>query len=139
MDIGNDSHFPGDGHFYVYPLLIVLYIAGLEIKFISREPKCIFKSYLKVLRIATSTSLGSPQQFVGAAGEFKGAMGSWHPLISTFFVAYDFTVFLVFWMMHSIRTLTSIILIIIKKCFIINQNEIEYVSIVLWMTHSMRS
>ena len=23
MDIGNDSHFPGDGHLYVYQLLVI--------------------------------------------------------------------------------------------------------------------
>ena len=45
--------------------------AGLEIKFFSREPNCIFKSYLKVLHIETSTSLGYLQKF-------EGALGSWH-------------------------------------------------------------
>ena len=58
-------------------------IPGLETKFFSREPKCIFQSYLKVLRIETSTTLGSLQKFEGAAGEFKGALCSWHPLISS--------------------------------------------------------
>ena len=47
-------------------------ISGLEIKILSREPNCIFKSYLKVLY----TSLGSLQKFEGAAREFKGALGS---------------------------------------------------------------
>ena len=50
---------------------------------LSREPNLIFKSYLKVLYIETSTSLGSLQKFEGAAGEFKGAVGSGHPLISS--------------------------------------------------------
>ena len=56
---------------------------GLEIKLFSREPNCIFKSYLKVLCIENSTYLGSLQKFEGAAEEFKGALGSWHPLISS--------------------------------------------------------
>ena len=56
---------------------------GLEIKFFSREPNCIFKSYLKVLCTEISTSLGSLQKFEGAPGEFKGALGSRHPLISS--------------------------------------------------------
>ena len=43
----------------------------------------IFKSYLKVLCIETSTSLGSMQKFDGAAGEFKGALGSRLQLISS--------------------------------------------------------
>ena len=47
-----------------------------------REPNCIFKSYLKVLCIETSTTFGSLQKFEGAPGEFKGALSSWHPLIS---------------------------------------------------------
>ena len=56
-------------------------ISGLEIKPFSREPNCIFKSYLKELCIETSTSLSSLQRFEGAAGKFKGALGSWHPLV----------------------------------------------------------
>ena len=58
--------------------------SGLEIKILSRKPNCmIFKSYLKVLYIKISTSKGSLQKFEGAAGEFKGALGSRHPLISS--------------------------------------------------------
>ena len=56
---------------------------GLEIKIFSREPNCIFKSHLQVLCIETSTFLGSLQKFEGAAGEFKGALGCWHSLISS--------------------------------------------------------
>ena len=52
-------------------------------KVFSRESNCIFTSYLKVLRIETSTSLGSLQKFEGAAGQFKEVLGSWHPLISS--------------------------------------------------------
>ena len=58
-------------------------IAGLEIKIFSREPNCIFKSHLQVLYIETSTFLGSLQKFEGAAGEFKGALSSRHPLNSS--------------------------------------------------------
>ena len=36
-----------------------------------------------MLCVETSTSLGSLQKFEGAAGEFKGAHGSRHPLISS--------------------------------------------------------
>ena len=54
--------------------------SGLEI---SREPNCIFISFIKVLCIANSTSLGSLQKFEGVAGVFKGALGSQHPLISS--------------------------------------------------------
>ena len=57
--------------------------AWLEITLFSREPNCIFKSHLRVLCIETSTSLGSLQKFEGATGEFKGALGSWHPRISS--------------------------------------------------------
>ena len=56
---------------------------GLEIKIFSREPNCIFKSHLQMLCIETSTFLGSLQKSEGAAGEFKGALGSRHPLISS--------------------------------------------------------
>ena len=34
-----------------------------------------------VLRVGTIASLGSLMIFEGAAGEFKGALGSWQPLI----------------------------------------------------------
>ena len=54
---------------------------GLEIKFFSKEPNFIFKSYLKVLCIEASTSLGSLQEFEGAEREFEGALGSRQPLI----------------------------------------------------------
>ena len=56
---------------------------GLKLTFFFREPNCIFKSHLKVLCIETSTSLGYLQKFEGAVGEFKGALGSRHPLISS--------------------------------------------------------
>ena len=53
---------------------------GLEIKcFFFQGATCIFKSYLKVLCIETSTSLGSLQEFEGDAGEFKGALRSRTP------------------------------------------------------------
>ena len=55
-------------------------LSELEIKLFSREPNCILYSFLKVLCIETSTFLGSLQKFEGAAGEFKGALGSWHHL-----------------------------------------------------------
>ena len=55
--------------------------SGLEIKILSREPNCIFSSYLEILCIETSTSLGSLEKFEGAAGEFNGALGFRHPLI----------------------------------------------------------
>ena len=57
--------------------------ASEGLRFFSREPNCIFKSHLQVLCIETSTFLGSLQIFEGAAGEFKGALGSPHPLISS--------------------------------------------------------
>ena len=74
----------GHVHFYANKLTICMpqnLIAGLEIKFLFWEPYCIFKSYLKVLCIETSTSLGSLQKYEEARGEFKGALGSKHPLI----------------------------------------------------------
>ena len=39
--------------------------------------------YVEMLCIKTSTSLGSLQKFEEATGEFKGALGSRHPLISS--------------------------------------------------------
>ena len=58
--------------------------AGLEIKLLFfREPNCIFSSYLEMLCIETCTSLGSLQKFEGATREFKRALGSRHPLISS--------------------------------------------------------
>ena len=50
--------------------------SGLEISFFFREPNCIFY-------IETSTSFCALQKFEGAPGEFKGALGSRHPLISS--------------------------------------------------------
>ena len=44
--------------------------------FFSREPNCIFKSYLKVLCIETSTSLGYLRKFEESAEDFKGDLGS---------------------------------------------------------------
>ena len=57
------------------------YTAGLEIKFFSREPDSIFKSYLKVFCIETSIFFCSLEKFEGAAGEFEEALGSPQPLI----------------------------------------------------------
>ena len=48
----------------------------LEIKIFSREPNCILESHFQMLCIETSTFLGSLQKFEGAAGEFKGALGT---------------------------------------------------------------
>ena len=47
--------------------------AGLEITFF-QGPSCIFKSYLKVLCMETSPSLGSLQKL--EAGELKGALSN---------------------------------------------------------------
>ena len=57
--------------------------SGLEIKILSRKPECIFISFLKVFCMSNNTYLGSLQKFEGAAGAFKGALGSRHPLISS--------------------------------------------------------
>ena len=54
-----------------------------EIKLFSREPNCIFKSYLEVFCIENSTYLGSLQKLEGAPGEFKVALGYLLPLISS--------------------------------------------------------
>ena len=62
---------------------IGLQVQGSKLSFISREPNHILKSYLKMLCIEKNTSLGSLLKFVGDAGEFNGALGSWHPLISS--------------------------------------------------------
>ena len=50
---------------------------GLEIKIFAKEPNCIFISFIKVLYISQSSSLGSLQKFEGAEGEFKGGLDSW--------------------------------------------------------------
>ena len=47
----------------------------LGINLFSREPNCLFNSYLKALCIETSISMGFLQKFEGAAGELKGAQG----------------------------------------------------------------
>ena len=57
-------------------------LQGSKLSLFFGEPKCIFKGFLKVC-IETSTSFGSLQKFEGAAGEFKRAIGSRHPLISS--------------------------------------------------------
>ena len=49
--------------------------------FLKQKKKKDGLSFIKVLCIANSTSLGSLQKFEGAAGVFKGALGSQHPLI----------------------------------------------------------
>ena len=49
-------------------------LTGLEIEYFSREPNCILKSYLKVLCIESSTSVGSLHKYGGAAVEFKGVL-----------------------------------------------------------------
>ena len=53
-----------------FPYILSCYITfeGSKLSFFSREPNCIFKSYLK----ETSTSLGSLEKFKGASGEFTG-------------------------------------------------------------------
>ena len=59
------------------------HVQGSKLSFFSGEPNSIFKSYLKVLCIETSTSLGSLHIFDRDVGEFKGVLGSRHPLISS--------------------------------------------------------
>ena len=61
---------------HVYKEKMNIKFTGLNIKFFSREPNCIFQSYLTVLCIETCTSLGSLKKFEHAAGEFKGAPGT---------------------------------------------------------------
>ena len=51
-------------------------IPGLEIKIFSREPNCIFISFMKVFCMSNSTYLGSLQRFEGAPVAFKGALGT---------------------------------------------------------------
>ena len=51
--------------------------------FFFSESICIFKSYLNVLCIETSTSLGSLQIVEKVAGEFKEALGLWLQQISS--------------------------------------------------------
>ena len=58
-------------------------IQGSKLSFFSKEPNCIFKSYLKVLSIEASTSLGFLQRFEGAPGEFEGSPASRLQLISS--------------------------------------------------------
>ena len=70
-------------HTDFHNLFCFTHFSGPEIKLFSRKPNCIFKSFLKVFCKETNTSLGSMQKFGGAAGVFKGALGSWHPLISS--------------------------------------------------------
>ena len=74
-------------HQYIsyFPLIDILVYSssGLENNIFSREPNCIIKSHLQVLCIESSTFLGSLQIFEGAAGKFKGALTSRHPLISS--------------------------------------------------------
>ena len=45
---------PGRRFLYVLSISVIL---GLEIKFYSQEPNCIFKSYLKVFCMETSTQV----------------------------------------------------------------------------------
>ena len=56
--------------------------AGLEINIFCTKPNCIFKSHLKVNQYIFGLP-GTVQKFEGAAGEFKGALGFRHPLISS--------------------------------------------------------
>ena len=44
--------------------------------FFSREPTWVFKTYIQVLSIETSTSLGSLQKFESIAGELKVIIGA---------------------------------------------------------------
>ena len=90
-----------NSHFYFIVYYFLFASSGLEIKCFSKEPNCIFKSYLKVLCIETGTlycivlyfidcsariqklTFCSLQELEGAKEEFKGALGSWHPAISS--------------------------------------------------------
>ena len=63
---------------------------GLEIKIFSREPNFIFISFRKVFCMSNITFFGSLQKFDGAAGAFKAALGSGHPLISSPGISFSF-------------------------------------------------
>ena len=56
---------------------------GSKLSFFPGSQTAISKSFLKVLCIENSTSLGSLQKYEGAAGDFNGAQGSWYPFISS--------------------------------------------------------
>ena len=60
---------------YLYTTCSTDVMQGLKLRFFSREFDCIFISFMKVLCISSSTSLGSLQKFEGTAGEFKAAFG----------------------------------------------------------------
>ena len=57
------------------PYRQIYHISGLEIKcFFSREPNCIFKSYLlKFMSIETSASLGLPAEIWGSPKRIQGS------------------------------------------------------------------
>ena len=59
----------------------VYIISGLKIIFFPGSPIASYGHFLRVLCKESSTSLGSMQKFEEASGKFKGALGSWHPLI----------------------------------------------------------
>ena len=52
-----------------------VYITGLEIKFFSREPNCIFKSHLKVLCIETSTFWAPCRNLMEPPENIQGSPG----------------------------------------------------------------
>ena len=60
-----------------------------KVLFFSREPNCIFKIYLKVLCIETSTSLGSLQKFEGAQENFLAPLNfkpCYHKILYSMFI-----------------------------------------------------
>ena len=81
---------------------------GLEMKIFFREPNYIFISFIKVFWISNSTYLDSLQKFEGAAGEFKGALGYWHPLISSPATMNSQTIQTRFWWIFLLQILSKI-------------------------------
>ena len=59
-----------------HPVPAPTIITGLKNQDFFREANYIFISFIKVFCISNSTYLDSLQKFEGAAGEFKGALGS---------------------------------------------------------------
>ena len=57
---------------------------GLKLSSFSREPNCIFKSYLKALCIETSTFLGSLQKFEGCHRRIQGSPLILSPVYNAF-------------------------------------------------------
>ena len=56
---------------------------GLKLRFFFQGAQSHLISFIKVLRISSSTSLDSLQKFEGGTGYFKGALGSQLQLISS--------------------------------------------------------